>query len=155
MENLELIRKFYDAFAAGDAEGMVACYHDDIKFEDPAFGPLKGKDPKNMWRMLLKNNKGKMKITYSNVHAEGDTGGADWVAEYTFSQTGRHVVNRVSASFVFRDGKIIKHTDRFDAWKWAGQALGTPGKLLGWSSFMKNKIRQRATGSLAKFNEEA
>lgn len=149
--NKELIEKFYTSFAAGDAEGMVSCYHDDIAFEDPAFGPLKGEDPKKMWRMLLKNNKGNMKITFSNVHADAHTGGADWVAEYTFSQTGRHVVNRVSASFEFKDGKIIKHTDRFNAWKWASQALGTSGKLLGWSSFMKNKIRLRTKNLLANY----
>jgi ketosteroid isomerase-like protein len=41
MKNSELITKFYTSFANADAEGMVACYHNDIQFEDPAFGPLK------------------------------------------------------------------------------------------------------------------
>ena len=32
------IEKFYTAFTNNDAEAMVACYHDNIIFEDPAFG---------------------------------------------------------------------------------------------------------------------
>ncbi|GAB3903331.1 nuclear transport factor 2 family protein [Mucilaginibacter boryungensis] len=151
MDNKQLIEKFYSAFAAGDAEGMVACYADDIEFEDPAFGWLKGRDAKNMWRMLSANNKG-VKVTASNIAAKNETGSADWVAEYVFSRTGRKVVNHVHAEFEFKDGKIIKHTDTFNAWKWAGQALGMSGYLLGWSAFMKNKIRQQTKGLLAKYN---
>ena len=52
MENEQLIRNFYESFANNDADGMIACYADDIEFSDPAFGKLKGADAKNMWRML-------------------------------------------------------------------------------------------------------
>jgi ketosteroid isomerase-like protein len=151
MENKELINKFYGAFAAGDAEGMLSCYHDDIQFEDPAFGILKGNEAKSMWRMLIKNSKGNIKITYNNIQADDKTGSAHWEAVYVFSKTGRNVVNKVDASFEFKDGKIIKHTDRFDFWKWAGQALGLTGSLLGWTPFLKNKVRKNATDSLSKF----
>lgn len=149
MDNKQLIEKFYASFAARDAEGMVSCYADDIEFEDPAFGPLKGNDAKNMWRMLLKNPD--IKVTCSNVEADDNTGSADWVAVYTFSKTGRKVTNRVSARFEFKDGKIIKHTDQFSFWKWAGQALGLSGYLLGWTPLVKNKVRGQALGLLAKF----
>jgi len=151
MDNKQLIEKFYAAFAAGDAGGMIACYADDITFEDPAFGLLKGRDAKNMWRMLLGNNTG-IKITARNVEANHETGSADWVAEYVFSRTGRRVVNRVHAQFGFKEGKIVRHTDTFNAWKWAGQALGLSGYLLGWTPFMKNKIRRQTNGLLAKYN---
>ncbi|MCK5103475.1 MAG: nuclear transport factor 2 family protein [Cyclobacteriaceae bacterium] len=33
-----IIEKFYKAFENLDAEGMIACYHKEIEFEDPAFG---------------------------------------------------------------------------------------------------------------------
>lgn len=130
---------------------MVSCYHDDIQFEDPAFGVLHGEDAKKMWRMLIKNSKGQIDIKYNNIHADGNIGSAHWVATYVFSRTGRNVINKISAQFEFEDGKIIKHTDTFDLWKWASQALGLPGKLLGWSSFMKNKIRKTTTGLLASY----
>ena len=44
-------------------------------------------------------------------------------------ETGNAVLNRIDARFTFRDGKIIRHEDSFDLWKWAGQALGMKGKL--------------------------
>jgi ketosteroid isomerase-like protein len=150
MDHQQLIQKFYQSFADRDAEGMVSCYADDIEFKDPAFGVLMGDEAKNMWRMLLKNNSG-LKITVSDIKADDKTGSAKWVAEYTFSRTGRPVVNRVSAVFEFKDGKIIRHTDSFDIWKWAGQAMGLTGYLLGWTPFMKNKIQQQAKGLLAKY----
>lgn len=149
MDNKQLIEKFYHSFANGDAEVMVSCYAGDVVFTDPAFGTLHGDDAKAMWRMLLQN-KG-VKITYSNAVADEHTGSADWVAEYTFSRTGRRVVNRVSARFEFKDGLITKHTDSFDIWKWATQAMGFTGWLLGWTPFMRNKIQQQALGLLAKF----
>jgi ketosteroid isomerase-like protein len=151
MDNKQLIEKFYSAFAAGDAEGMVNCYDDDIAFEDPAFGRLRGDNAKNMWRMLLKNPD--IKITVSNINADDKCGSADWVAVYTFSRTGRKVVNNVSATFEFRDGKIIKHTDRFNIWKWAGQAMGLKGYLLGWTPLVRNKIQKQAVALLTKYNQ--
>jgi len=149
MDNTQLIQNFYNAFAAGDAEAMVSFYTDDIEFQDPAFGPLKGDNAKNMWRMLLKTPG--IKITTSNIKADDQTGSADWVAEYTFSLTGRKVTNHVHAEFIFNNGKIIKHTDTFSFWKWASQAFGIKGLLLGWTPLMKNKVNQKALSRLSKF----
>jgi ketosteroid isomerase-like protein len=150
--NHDLINKFYNSFATGDPEGMVNCYSDDIHFSDPAFGDLFGKDAKNMWRMLLKNSKGSLKISFNDVHANEKNGSAKWTANYTFSKTKRPVVNKITSSFEFRDGKIIRHYDQFNLWKWSRQALGLPGYLLGWSAFMKNKINMQAKAALAKYN---
>lgn len=151
MDNKQLIEKFYTSFANGDAEGMVSCYAADVVFTDPAFGSLKGDDARCMWRMLMQN-KG-VKVSFSNVTANDKTGSADWVAEYTFSRTGRKVVNHVSAQFEFSNSLIVKHTDSFDVWKWAGQAMGPVGWLLGWTPFMRNKIQQQARGLLARFKD--
>ena len=52
-----------------------------------------------------------------------------------------------------RDGLITEHTDQFDIWKWSRQALGLSGVLLGWSNFMKVKIRKMASKNLGKFME--
>ena len=151
MTNAELITHFYQSFANGDAEGMVACYNDNIQFKDPAFGALKDEDAKKMWRMLMSRSQGKIHITFSNVEANETKGSANWVAEYTFSATGRKVINIISAAFEFKDGKIIKHTDSFDIYKWSQQAFGLKGYLLGWTSFMQNKIQQQSTTLLKKY----
>jgi hypothetical protein len=75
----------------------------------------------------------------------------NWVATYTFSKTGRKVVNHIKAHLRIQDGKITEHTDQFDIWKWSRQALGMPGLLLGWSGYLKNKIHQNARQNLEKF----
>ncbi len=143
MTNHELINSFYESFARTDAEGMVSNYADDIVFSDPAFGEQKGDDAKNMWRMLIANSKGNLKITFGNVHADDTSGSANWVAEYPFSKTGRHVVNKIAARFEFHNGKITRHTDHFDLWKWSQQALGWKGYVFGRTTFMKNKIQEQ------------
>ncbi|MCZ4409728.1 nuclear transport factor 2 family protein [Cryomorphaceae bacterium 1068] len=153
--NQDLITKFYEAFSRLDAEAMASCYHEEVVFEDPAFGILKGKKAGNMWRMLCKSQKGKgFIVEFSNVKANDQTGSAQWEAKYTFSKTGRKVHNKIDARFEFADGMIIKHTDDFDLKKWARQAMGLKGALLGGTSFFKNKLQQQTNGMLAKFESK-
>lgn len=151
--NTETIKSFYEAFSAGDAEKMVSCYHDDIVFQDPAFGELKGERAKNMWRMLL-GRSSDLKITFKEIHSTEESGSAKWQAIYSYGAKNRGVVNNVAAQFEFRDGKIVKHTDDFNLWKWSKQALGASGYLLGWSGFMKNKIQKTTNGLLDKFENK-
>jgi ketosteroid isomerase-like protein len=147
--NKALIEQFYRAFANGDASAMNACYHDQIIFSDPAFGELKGDEVRNMWMMLTQRNKAL--IHFGQVEANEYTGSAKWMADYIFSLTGRKVLNHISARFEFKDGKISRHTDDFDLWRWSRQAFGFKGLLLGWTPFMKNKIRAQTRKLLDKF----
>jgi len=155
MTHPELIAKFYKCFAAHDPEGMVCCYHSEIEFYDPAFGLLKGDQVNNMWRMLIARSRGELMISFSNIKADSMNGSAEWKAEYFFSKTRRRIINVVSASFEFRDGKIIKHIDHFNMYKWTQQALGWKGYLLGWTSFMQNKIKQQANGLLKEYSPKS
>ncbi len=154
MENEKLIRHFYESFANHNAGAMTACYHDEIEFSDPAFGKLKGANAKNMWRMLVARAKGNIQIEFKNVIADEQKGSADWTADYLFTKTGRQVFNEIHAEFEFKDGKIFRHRDTFDFWKWSKQALGLSGQLLGWSKFLQNKVRQNALESLREFGEK-
>ena len=153
MSNKEVIESFYKAFARHDAEAMAALYHDDIKFSDPVFGTLKGEQAKNMWRMLIERGKQSLSIRYSNVQASDTNGTANWTADYLFSTTGNMVDNEISASFEFKDGKIIRHTDYFSFWKWSRQALGTTGLLLGWTPILKKKVSEQAKKGLEKYSK--
>lgn len=154
MDNAAIIKSFYTSFAAGNAEGMISCYDPAIVFTDPAFGELKGDDAKNMWRMLVQRSKGEIKITFDNVKADEKTGSANWIAEYKFAQTGRKVINKISAQFEFENGKIIKHTDHFSLWNWARQALGWKGFLFGGTSFLKAKIQKQTKGLLKQYSDK-
>ena len=147
--NAELITRFYEAFSRRDWAAMAECYHPEVHFSDEAFD-LHGVDAGNMWRMLCTNGRD-LKLEFSAISADATRGKAHWDARYTFSATGRKVLNRIDASFEFRDGLIVRHIDRFDFWLWSRQALGTPGLLLGWSGFLQGKVRAKAAAGLAAF----
>lgn len=148
--NAELIRRFYAAFALRDADAMAACYTDDVLFEDPAFGELRGEQARGMWRMLCAKAQD-LRIEARDIHAGDEHGSAHWEAFYTFSQTGRPVHNRIDAAFRFRDGLICEHRDHFGFHRWSRQALGLPGLLLGWTPLLRNKVRAQARSNLARF----
>jgi ketosteroid isomerase-like protein len=145
-----LLREFYSAFARGDAEAMARCYHADIFFTDPVFPSLRGSDAGDMWRMLL-SRATDLRVTLDHAEADDDGGRASWTARYPFGKTRRPVVNRVESMFAFRGGLIVRHYDRFSMHRWASQALGPIGLLLGWSQPMKWKIRKDAAAQLDRF----
>jgi ketosteroid isomerase-like protein len=142
----ELIESFYRAFQRRDAEAMAALYSDDVRFSDPAFGPLVGEHARNMWRMLTARATD-LELTFSDVTEST----AHWEARYTFTQTGKKVHNIIDARFEFKAGKIARHDDVFDFWRWSRQALGAPGLLLGWTPLLQNAVRKKALAGLAAF----
>lgn len=145
--NAGLVIRFYEAFQKLDAEAMARCYTDDIVFSDPAFGALQGESVRDMWRMLTRRAKD-FSLTFSDVVADDAAGSACWVATYVFAKTGRTIVNRIDARFVFRDGLIAEHRDSFDLWRWARQALGPKGAVLGWTPFVQRAIQAQARAAL-------
>ncbi len=151
--NAEVINRFYTAFQQKDYKGMNACYSDDIVFSDPAFGLLRGDEAKFMWEMLCKNAKD-FSLTFSDIELlDEEYATCKWTATYTFSQTGRKVVNRIKAFMKLKDGKIIEHSDAFPLSKWAAQALGWKGQFFGWMGWMKRAIQKKARKNLVAFIE--
>ncbi|HEU4729797.1 MAG TPA: nuclear transport factor 2 family protein [Kofleriaceae bacterium] len=148
--NAQLIESFYTAFQRRDPDRMLACYAPDVWFTDPVFRDLRGPRVIAMWRMLGERATAR-EITFSNVRADDRTGSAHWEARYVFSPTGRKVHNVIDATFELRDGKIVRHIDRFDLWRWAGMALGARGKLLGWAKPIQNAIHRTAMRSLEEY----
>jgi len=148
--NEEILNKFYTSFQKLDSESMIACYHNDIVFTDPAFGELHGDRAKAMWQMLCKNAKD-FKLEFSDVQADEHSGSAHWQAWYKFSQTNRSVHNTITAHFEFKDGLIIQHVDTFNLKHWAGQALGVKGHILGGTHFFRKKLQAQTNHKLDMF----
>ena len=146
------IREFYAALARRDAEGMARCYHPDIFFSDTVFPSLRGEAARDMWRMLLSRSTD-LEVTVDEAAGDAEGGRGKITCRYTFSRTGRKVVNRISGMFAFRDGLIVRHYDSFPFWPWAAQALGPAGKLFGWLPPLKWKVRKEAARGLEKFRE--
>jgi hypothetical protein len=129
---------------------MAACYHPEARFSDPAFGELRGAEIGRMWRMLTERGE-ELEVELLEHGADERSGTAHWVARYPFAATGRRVVNDIQAQFRFRDGLIAEHDDRFDLRRWAAQALGPAGRILGLTPFLAPVVRRRARGQLASF----
>src|SRR5215212_7573058 len=142
----ELIQRFYAAFDRHDGDAMAACYVPDAHFLDPVFGDLTSVEAGAMWRMLT-SRADDLRVELAEHSADGDSGTARWIANYTFTQTGRHVVNDVRASFRFTDGLIADHRDQFDFKKWARQAIGLPGLV----PLARSSVRRQARAGLNAF----
>jgi ketosteroid isomerase-like protein len=151
--NAALIERFYSAFDRHDGDAMAACYAPDARFRDPVFGELNAPETAAMWRMLTARAPD-LRVELVEHDADGERGTARWIAHYTFSTTGRPVVNEVRAKFRFADGLFAEHFDRFNFWRWSRQALGAPGVLLGWSPGLRLRIHREARMSLARAMQE-
>ena len=154
--NQVTLEKFYNAFAHLDADTMATCYAPGAQFDDEAFSLRGHQDVTGMWRMLCETTKAKAladwKLVYSDVQADDKAGKAHWEADYRFSATGRLVHNVIESVFELNpQGLIARQHDRFNLWNWSRQALGTRGLLLGWTPFLRAKVKATAAANLQKF----
>ncbi len=149
--NKQIVEQFYTAFQQLDYKSMQACYSDDIVFSDPVFLLLRGAEAKCMWEMLCKNARD-FTLSFSDIELlDHEYATCSWTATYTFSGTGRRVINNIKAFMRLKDGKIIEHSDGFRLSDWAAQAFGWKGVLFGWTGFMKRGIQKRARKNLSYF----
>ena len=149
-----IINRFYSAFQQKNAAKMNLCYSENIAFSDPVFGLLHGEEVKSMWEMLCKNGKD-LQLSFGNIQLlDEEYATCNWVAQYTFSQTGRRVVNKIKAHIRVENGIITEQTDAFDIYNWSRQALGLKGWLFGWTAWFQKKLQQKTRKALEKFMEK-
>lgn len=154
--NAATIARFYEAFSRLDADTMAACYAENVAFDDPVFSLRGRRDTMGMWRMLCegvaRTGREVWSLQASGIEADATAGRAQWQAHYRFGATGRLVHNRIDALFVFNaQGLIERHHDRFDFTAWAAQALGLPGRLLGWTPWLRQRVQAQAQTGLRRF----
>ena len=152
--NAVLIQVFYESFKTLNAEGMQKCYHSDVHFSDPVFPSLKGSEAGAMWAMLIENLKksnNSWALEFSEITANDAEGTCHWEAHYTLSATGRKVHNIIDAKFLFKDGLIIRHVDRFDFYRWARLGFGTTGTVIGWTPFFRKIVQNKVKHQLEKY----
>jgi ketosteroid isomerase-like protein len=146
----ETITRLYDALDRHDGDDAAACYTDDAVFDDPAFGRLEDGAVKDMWRMLCERSDD-LHVVLIEHGADGDDGWAHWSAEYTFTGTGRNVVNQIRSRFRFEGDLIRDQVDSFSLRRWGGQALGRRGTVLGTTGLLGRAVRKQARGQLEQY----
>jgi SnoaL-like domain len=148
----QTIQSFYDAFVHLDGGVMERCYAEESRFDDEVFSLRGQREIGSMWRMLCDATRAKGQAVWRLEVSAVTERSAHWEATYRFSATGRMVTNIIEASFEFdAAGRIARHTDRFDFWRWSRQALGLPGLLLGWTPILRNKVRAQAAANLKAY----
>ena len=148
------IQALYSALDRHDGEAAAACYTDDAVFEDPAFGRLTGGAVKNMWRMLAERSADlSVKLGDHGVAADGRTGWAHWSATYTFTDTGRKVLNEIDARYTFAGGLIAEQIDSFPLRRWGAQALGAKGAVLGTTPLLGRIVRRQTRANLDAYKQ--
>lgn len=153
MKNQETVQRFYEAFKKADAETMAACYADHASFSDPVFPHLTSQEVQGMWRMLCGRSRD-FRLDFHIQKIDEHHFQVNWNASYTFSKTGRQVHNHIEAHLELDQGRIVRHQDKFDFWRWSRQALGVPGLLLGWTPILRNAVRKEAAQALQNFLKE-
>ncbi len=149
-----LVERFFKAFQKLDAREMNACYSDDIAFYDPMFELLRGDEAKAMWEMLCKNAKD-FSLQFDSIkNLDDGYYTCNWTATYTFSKTGRKVVNMCKAHMKIENGLITEHSDGWSMHKWSAQAFGFTGKLLGWAGFFRRRLKNTAKRNLMFYLEK-
>jgi ketosteroid isomerase-like protein len=137
----------YEALHRHDGDAAAACYTPDARFEDPAFGVLEHGRVREMWRMLTASSPD-LAVELLDHGAAGDHGHARWRARYTFSASGRPVVNVVDARFRFERELIAEQVDSFPLRSWGRQALGPRGTVLGAAGVLGPIVRRQARARL-------
>ncbi len=152
----ELLRRLFACLDAHDHEGMAACYHEQATFEDIAF-TLEGRPQIHaMWDMICspdeKGTPSDIKVTHEDPWADGQKWKIKIVDKYTLRSTNRKVINEIESTFEFRDGLIIKQTDKCHAPDWAWQAYGPGMRIL--MGYVGPFRRWGAMRKLKKFRPE-
>ena len=150
---LKVANKFYTAFKDCRGEIMSSYYHPNAKFSDPIFPNLNGGEVGSMWQMLCKNAKD-LELKFSIISSNSTSAEIHWQASYTFSSTGKYVVNNIQAKMKVVDGLIVEHVDNFSFWKRSKQAFGPLGMIIGWTPFFKKKVQNTAAQSLKKYSSK-
>lgn len=147
---MPVAQRFYEAFSVRDWYTMSLLYAEHATFSDPVFPLLNAKGTRLMWQMLMSRAED-FNVDVEVLEDSPSRARVNWVAHYTFSATGRPVINRAHTEMQLVAGKIVRQEDTFSLWRWSSQALGVKGALLGWTPIVRNKIRAQASASLRDF----
>jgi limonene-1,2-epoxide hydrolase len=136
-----VLTKFYEALSRRDGDTMASLYSADAVFEDEVYR-VEGADVGKMWRGLMGKAK-TLSAAYTIARAASDGGTVEWTARYVFPGGGP-VVNVILSELEIENGRIVRQRDRFDFRRWAAQALGAKGRLLGRFEWFRRIVSRQA-----------
>lgn len=113
-ENIELVRKGYDAFLRGDIDALMGLFADDIEWEldgndaVPFTGLRRGKEGVAEFFRLVNENQHPLQFEPREFIAQGDKVVALGHYAWSVKPTDRNYESDFAEVFTIRDGKIAR-----------------------------------------------
>lgn len=120
--NKAVVKTMWDALSQMDWEGMKACMHPEIFYEDVPSDDPGAKGPENCVKRLkiaFEHLSKQEQITHS-LAGEGDLVFLEHTEKWTF-KTGETAEHKFCTVHEMRDGKVLRWSDYWDMNKFVGQ----------------------------------
>lgn len=128
-----LIRHYYEAFNAGDSEGMLACLTDDVIHDVNQGERRTGKDKFRAFNARMTHHyREKLEGVAVMVSKDGTRAAAEFNVNGTYLETdsglppakGQTYILPAGTFFAIRDGKIARVTTYYNLTDWIAQVTG-------------------------------
>jgi ketosteroid isomerase-like protein len=104
----DLVRRFYDAFAAGDIEGLVATLHPEVELVTSR-GPRYGHDGARVWATRVPGGELEQRVVLDGVREQGDLAVALIRRQWWWREDDELAEEEeLGALFELRDGLIAR-----------------------------------------------
>jgi len=144
--NTEKVKEFYEALSRNDYEALIRLYHPDATYTDELFS-FKGKEIHALWYAATRPAM-KLEVECLAIEEVNDRVQTKWKMGYTLDVINSRIELEEIGIFVFEGEKIMEHSDEYNFREWCTQAFGIIGTLLGWSSWLRNRVRKQARKSV-------
>lgn len=133
VETAALIRRYYEAFNAGDSDGMLACLTDDVIHDVNQGERRTGKDKFRAFNARMDHHyEERLENVAVMVSKDGARAAAEFNVHGTYLNTdsglpeakGQTYVLPAGTFFAIRDGKIARVTTYYNLTDWIAQVSG-------------------------------
>jgi steroid delta-isomerase-like uncharacterized protein len=122
----DLVRNWISTYNGGDLDAAMACYADDIVFEDPIFGERAEGKPalREAFSAFIFSGVTKLKFLDWDGGSDGGAAHWEWTADWGpdrlflgFNASNKSFTVRGMSALRLRDGLITRQVDMWDARK--------------------------------------
>lgn len=150
MSHIEVIKKFFTSLQEKKGDVLLSCYAPDAVFSDPLHGLLDAEMLFKKWHLFLEQAQ-ELELTYGPITVLDDEYfTSDWAMSYAKSPMGKKLKVKLKGKSFFRlkDLQIIEHSDAYRFSTLIAQTHGWKGYWLGWTGYMKRKVKLEALEEL-------
>ena len=145
-DRIKIVEGFYEALNKGDYQFVNSLYHSNASYKDELF-ELKGVEIHALWYSAVQPDLN-LSVELKSIKEVDGRVITEWVMNYTLDIINRRISLNEKGTFIFKGDKIIEHIDEYDFWSWCTQAFGIIGKSLGWSNWLRKRVRNQARKSV-------